>query len=173
MRTCHACLALTLLITLSASAPNHRAETLKCAPGTPVLFPNAPENVFLLDAKPVEEKLLAQLDPKSIESIEMVCATELHQVFGVEARRNGVLIFTAPGPHTALKTSLQSIVSMQQVHLAEHGVFAKTLTDLRWNDPTGLITMKLEVSEDGRRWSAAGSHRYRIKALASQVSGER
>src|SRR5688500_3080493 len=123
MRTCHACLALTLLITLSASAPNHVVETLKCPLGTPVLFPNAPENVFLLYGKPAEQNVLAQVDPKSIESIEIVCATDLHQVFGVEARRNGVLIFTAPGPHTELKASLQSIVSMQQAHLAKHGVF--------------------------------------------------
>ena len=170
-----AAVTLALSTALAGSAFGYR-DTLKCAPNTPLLFPDAPENVYVLNGKVVSADGFKELelDPKSVESVEIVCATDLHRVFGHQARRSGVVVFTSPGPTTALRTSIQSIQKAQQDYAARHGVFAATLADLRWTDASGLITVKLTLSEGGSRWSATGSHRYHIgPSFAVSVSGEK
>jgi hypothetical protein len=143
-------------------APDLRVATAKCPPSVPVLFPNAPDPVYVLDGKAVQKEVIARLDPKTLESIEVVCANDVHRVFGIEGRRSAVVVFTAPGPHSALTASTKFLESQQKVHLARRGVFAKQLSDLAWSDPTGLITVILTVSEDGSSWSAHATHRHLI-----------
>jgi hypothetical protein len=140
----------------------------KC-PNAPILFPDAPETVHVLNGKLTEADVLKRLNKESVEVIEIVCATDLHRVFGIQSRRGGVSIFTAPGPHSLLKKSLESLVNAQNAYSKQHGHFAKSLSDLSWNDPSGLITVKLEVSENGARWSATGTHRHLLAPSSSVV----
>ncbi|MGH7461892.1 MAG: hypothetical protein ACREMA_12830 [Longimicrobiales bacterium] len=44
-----------VIVTASSSAPAPRASTFKCPPDTPVLFPNAPDPVYVLNARAVDE----------------------------------------------------------------------------------------------------------------------
>lgn len=156
---------------LDAASPE--AAKLKCPPEEPVLFPDAPDVVTVLDAEAVPDSVELDLNTLEIESIEIVCATELHEVFGIEARRSGVVVFTAPGPISALRASLDSISELQKAHLDEHGLYARDLSDLDWDDPSGLLTVELDVSDDGLRWDATGEHAWRFGAGTDvTVSGE-
>jgi hypothetical protein len=165
-------LAVVLLAT-AGSTPDRPAPVLKCdhsasAPSS------APANVFVLNGSIVEEKQIKQLEPKSVESIEMVCAPELRSVFGIDARRMGVVVFTAPGPASALRASLESVAVLQRAHFAKHGTFAAQLSDLGWTDPSGLIRIDLQRTHEGERWSATGRHRYLIgQSFTRTVSGEK
>ena len=168
-------LALVPLAT-AGSTPDRPAHVLKCD-GRASGPSSAPENVYVLNGKVVEEKQmreLIQVEPKSVESIEMVCAPELRSVFGIDALRMGVVIFTAPGPSSALRTSLESVAALQRVHFAKHGTFAAQLSDLGWSDPSGLIRIDLQRTQDGERWSATGKHRYLIApSFTRTISGEK
>ena len=153
--------AVVALITLGAgSSAGRGAPVLKCPPGTPILFPDAPEPAFVLNARMVQREVLERVHRDSIESIDIVCAIELHRTFGVEAQRSGFVVFTSPGPSTALQQAVDSIASLQKAYFAEHGRFATAPRDLGWSDPAGLVTIELTVSKGGSRWSARGTHRY-------------
>jgi hypothetical protein len=172
MRSQLTLLAVALVATAGA-APHRPAPVLKCE-FSPSGSPTAPENVFVLNGKAVEEKQIKQLAPKSVESIEMVCAEELRTIFGIEARRIGVVVFTTPGPSSALRSSLESISALQRAHFAKHRTFAAQLSDLGWSDPPGLVRVDLQRTQDGERWSATGRHRYLIgESFARTVSGEK
>ena len=165
--------ALALIITAGASTPTPGTPMLKCASGTPTRFPNAPEPVYVVDGKAVSEQELLALHRDSVQSLEVLCFDEVHRRFGIEARRNGIVIFSKPGPGTALKAALDSLASRQSAYLATHGRFARTLDDLDWREPSGLISIDLLVSDDGNRWSAVGSHRWLRAASTRSVSGSR
>lgn len=162
--------AITLIAVASAAPSRQRVVTMKC-PNQPVLFADAPEPVFVIDGKAVpQEKKGLDIAPEAVESIEIVCATDVHREFGVKANRTAVVVFTKPGPYSALKNSIESIVPMQQTYHAKNGSFASSITDLPWKDETGLITVTLRVSEDGKQWFAVGNHRHRFQGMYS-VSG--
>lgn len=147
------------------------ATALKCPPEEPVLFPDAPDFVRVLDGEAVPDGV--EIEMEEIERIEIICAIDLHRVYGVESRRGGAVLFTAPIPRSVLQASLDSISELQQRHLDEHGVYARTLSDLAWDDPSGLITVDLEVSDDGLRWNATGSHLWYFgEGTDITVSGE-
>ena len=162
--------AITLIAVASAAPSRQPVVTMKC-PNQPVLFADAPEPVFVLDGKAVpQEKKGLDIAPDAVESVEIVCATDVHREFGVKANRTAVVVFTKPGPYSALKNSVESIVSMQESYHAKHGAFARTIADLPWKDQTGLITVSLQVSQDGKEWFATGNHRHRFKGTYT-VSG--
>ena len=176
MRTRYALPAITLIAVVSAAPSKQRVVSMKC-PNQPVLFADAPEPVFVLDGRAVQvdpkapqERLKEIVSPEAVESIEIVCATDVHREFDVRANRTAIVVFTKPGPYSALKSSVESIVSMQESYYAKHGVFAKTITDLPWKDGSGLITVNLKVYEDGKQWSASGNHRHRFRGTY-EVSG--
>ena len=164
--------AITLIAVVSAAPSKQRVVTMKC-PNQPILFADAPEPLFVLDGKAVPEGTLKELTgvtPQSVESIEIVCATDVHRAFGVKANRTAVVVFTKPGPYSALKNSIEPIVSMQESYHAKNGAFAKAITELPWKDETGLITVSLEVSQEGKQWFATGNHRHRFQGVYT-VSG--
>lgn len=154
--------------TLSAE-PSHTA--LKCPPDTPIQFPNAPEPAYVLDGKASDDAAFQALDHESIASIEIVCADDVHRVFGIEARRTAIVVFTKPGPHNVLKAALETIRTRQSAYYAEHGAFANDPAQLDWADESGLMTITLKVSEDGRRWTATGKHLHIFKSVPKSVTG--
>ena len=142
-----------------ASAVDHTAPLLKCST-TPVLFPDAPEPVYVLNGKAVNKVVFEKLDPDSIESLAIMCAPELHQLFGIAARRSGIVVFTVPVPQATLQASLDAIIQLQAAYVQQHGIFASQLSDLQWRDRSGLITIEITVTNDGNAWSATGRHRF-------------
>src|SRR5262245_66200678 len=112
--------ALALLTGMTGLGGDGAAYARKCPPDPSPIFAGAPDFVFLLDGKAIGQAQYDQLDKSSIESIDIVCAKELHEVFGVKAKMSGVVAFTAPGPSTALRASLQSIAPLQENHLRVH-----------------------------------------------------
>jgi hypothetical protein len=164
MKIRYAIPAIALVTVVSAAPSKQRVVTMKC-PNQPILFADAPEPVFVIDGKAVPQEKGKELGiaPEAVESIEIVCATDVHREFGVKANRTAVVVFTKPGPYAALKNSVESIVSMQESYHAKHGAFARTITDLPWKDETGLITVSLQVSPDGKEWFATGNHRHRFR----------
>jgi hypothetical protein len=169
----HLTLLAVVLVATAGAAPHRPTPVLKCE-GRPSGPPTAPEYVYVLNGKAVEEKQIKQLEAKSVESIEMVCAAELRTVFGIDARSMGVVVFTSPGPAAALRTSLESISALQRGHFAKHGKFAAQLNELGWSDPSGLIRVDLQRTQGGERWSATVRHRYLIgESFARTVSGEK
>ena len=164
--------ALVLIAVVAAPSPAPAIATLKCARGTPTRFPNAPEPVYVLDGKAVSDSALTALDKSSIESIEVLCFDEVYRRFGIEARHNGVVMFTKPGPRAVLRAALDSLAARQQAFVAEHGRFARTLTELGWSAPAEAISVDLSVSDDGTRWTAVGTHRHLSEKSATiAVSG--
>jgi hypothetical protein len=164
-------LVAVLVLGAFASTIDRPATLLKCA-NSPVLFPDAPEPVYVLNGKAVDKAVFQGLDPKSVKSLEIMCAPELHQRFGVAARRTGIVVFTAPVPQALLQAGLDEIVQLQATYVRQHGVFGSTLGDLQWRDRSGLITVELTVTSDGNAWSATGRHRYLIgPRSAITVSG--
>jgi hypothetical protein len=166
---CAAAVAVLAAATLSAEPSS---SEMKCPPDTPIQFPDAPEPAYVLDAKAVDESALRRLDHDSIASLHIVCAVDLHRVFGVEAQRSGVVVFTKPGPHAELKSSLETIRTRQAAYYAERGEFATDPAQLEWSDESGLMTMTLKVSESGRSWAATGTHLYMINESSLSVTGE-
>ena len=163
MRFRYAIPAIALVAVVSAAPSKQRVVSMKC-PNQPILFADAPEPLFVLDGNAVpQEKLKESTTADAIESIEIVCATDVHRAFGVKANRTAVVVFTKPGPYSALKNSVESIVSMQETYRAKNGEFARTISDLPWKDETGMITVSLKVSEDGKQWFATGNHRHRFR----------
>jgi len=146
------------LALVSATRPEFPTAA-KC-PNQPVLFPAAPEHVYLVNGKATTQDALHKLQPDAVETIEVVCAIDLHRAFGVESQRGGVSLFTKPGPHSALRADMQRLVALQTAYFEAHGAFAAKLADVSWNDPSGQMTAQLEVTSDGRQWSARGSHRF-------------
>ena len=145
----------------------------KCA-NVPILFPDAPEPVLVLNAKAVDRDSMRKLDDRRIESVNVVCADYIYRTFRIEARQSGVVIFTKPGPFSALRAVMDSIATLQTRFLARTGRFAQTLPELGWMDPAGLITVDLIIAADGSRWSATGKHRYLTgKQLESTVEGRK
>jgi hypothetical protein len=118
--------------------------------------------VYVLDARVVDEAAVKAVDPETISSIQVVCSDERHQVFGIEPGMNVIVVFTKPGPHADLEKEIVEVAQLQATHLARHGAFARTLEELRWKDPSGLIAVDLAVSDDGGSWTARGTHRYLI-----------
>lgn len=70
------------------------APQLKCA-SSPVLFPDAPEPVYVLNGKAVDKAVFQTIDPRAIKSLEIMCAPQLHQLLGIKARRTGIVVVTA------------------------------------------------------------------------------
>ena len=152
-------LVAVLMLVGFAATVEHPAPRLKCNT-SPVLFPDAPEPVYVLNGKAVDKVGFEGLDPKAIESVAIMCAPELHQMFGIAARRTGIVVFTAPVPQATLQASLDAIVQLQAAYVQQHGVFASQLSELQWRDRSGRITIELTVTSDGTAWSATGRHRY-------------
>jgi hypothetical protein len=146
----------------------------KCPRGTPVRFPNAPEYVYLLDGRSVGPEAIERVDHNTVESVQIICHDDLHRVFGVEAKYGGVVMFTAGGPSSTLRSTMESLAKLQEAHHAKTGAFARTLAELGWSDPTGLLTVSLSVTNDGTSWTATGRHRHLISTqLGFTVSGSK
>jgi hypothetical protein len=170
----HPALLALLVITTSGADASTRAELArKCPPGSPVLFPNAQDWVYLMDRKPITAEAFEQADKGQFESIQMVCAAPLHDTFAVEARVGGVVVFTVPGPTAALNSAMDRIEQLQAEHLARTGEFAKDLAALGWTDPSGMVTVDLEVSGNGSSWTARGAHRYLLPPHSRLVMGSK
>ena len=167
--------AVTLVLGAAMAAPPGSEAAAKCEGGAPVLFADAPEFVLVLDGKLMkDEDALDRVDRESIESVSVACPDALYRVFGVKSRAGGTVVFTKPGPFSALQASLATIAALQQAHQDRHGGFATDLAALGWSDPSGQITAALVVSEDGSRWSASASHRLLVGLRTPPtVSGER
>ena len=75
------------------------------------------------------------------------------------------------GPHAAMKSALADVTARQEKYFAQHGAFARTLEELAWTDSTGLITMKLELFQEGRRWLATAQHQHRITLPNETAAG--
>ena len=163
--------AFALFAVVAAPSPRPAATALKCARGTPTRFPNAPEPVFVLDGRAVTDTVLETLDKSKVESIEVVCYDEVYRRFGIEARHNGIIIFTKPGPRAVLRAALDSLALRQQAFVAEHGRFARTTAELEWQAPIDAISIELTVSDDGTRWTAAGTHRFLSASSATLTAG--
>ena len=162
-----------MLVVAGASAPSRPATSLKCSSGKPTRFPNAPEPVYVLDGRAVALEAVQPLDRDTIHSIEVLCFDEVYRRFGIEARRSGVVVFTVPGPHAALRATLDTLVARQREFAARHGRFARSLTELAWSPSSTVISIDLIVTEDGSRWSAAGTHRHlRASEATMSVGGE-
>ena len=129
--------------------------------------------VYVVDGTVVGQSDFDAVDRAEMESISVVCSDERHRVFGVEPGRDLVVVYTRPGRYSALTASMRSLAALQEAHLARNGVFASRLEDLRWSDPSGSVTVKLSVSEDGGRWTATGTHRHLSATRAVSVSGEK
>jgi hypothetical protein len=167
----YAAVLTTLFLTAATPTWQPDVAARKCQlPGAPILFPDAPEDVYVLNGRETSPEDMKLVNKKDFESIEMVCPVQLHQVFGVKARRTGVVIFTTPGPHAAIKSAIADVTARQERHFATHGAFARTLEQLGWSDSTGMITMKLELFQEGRRWLATADHKYRIN-LPNETAG--
>jgi hypothetical protein len=160
----------TLVLALAATSGSQPLR-LKCPPGTPVMFPNAPEPAWVLNGKAADSTVMKSLKPDSVESIEIACADEVYRVFKVEARRNAVVIFTIPGPTVALKNALETVKALQQQYHERHGRYATTAEALGWSDASGLISVDIAVTENGTRWFATAKHRYRLRDSGITVSG--
>jgi hypothetical protein len=93
---------------------------------------------------------------EQIDSLSVECSREFHRVFGVHPGRDLVVVWTKAVPSAELKMSVQSIVPLQEAYFTRRGVFAAGLADLSWRDPSGSITVRLCVTEDGQRWAALG-----------------
>ena len=166
--------ALVLFAVAAAPSPAPPITTLKCARGTPTRFPNAPEPVYVLDGRAATAEELTALDRSTIESIEVVCHDEVYRRFGIEARHNGVIMFTKPGPRAVLRAALDSLAARQQAFVAEHGRLARSVIELEWRAPAEAISVDLSVSDDGTRWTAVGTHRHLPEKSATiAVSGEK
>ena len=156
MKTLLAVAAVTLSLGTAAGAGS---VVRKCS-DIAVLFPDAPEPVFVLNARTVSEEELAKVDPGTIESAHVMCAPELHKRFRIRAQRSAYVVFTAPGPTTELRNAFAEIDRLQARHLRDHGRYAANIEALGWSDASGRITITLSTSDDGRRWAATGSHAY-------------
>lgn len=145
----------------------------KCA-RTPIMFPDAPEPVFVLDRQEVVRAELDGLDRDDIESLFIVCAPDLYDRFKVRAQRSGIVVFTVPGPSAELRAAMERLDAMQREQLRRHGAFTEDLEQLGWSDESGLISVKMEVLDGGTRWKATGSH-YHLPArgMTATVSGQR
>lgn len=132
---------------------------LKCQPDMPILFEDAPEPAYVLDGRASDADTVQALAMDSIESVAIMCADELFELFGVKARRNGVVVFTKPGPASQANAALDRIAELQQAHHRQHGAYTADPQRLGWSDPDGLLTVALEA-QGGSGWKAVLSHRY-------------
>src|SRR5262245_38307532 len=73
----------------------------------------SPLPVYVLNGKIVDSTAIQAIKAESIEDLYVACSDERYSVFGVEPLRDAVVIFTAPGPSTALKRGLDSIKVLQ------------------------------------------------------------
>ncbi|HSK18594.1 MAG TPA: hypothetical protein VK912_05600 [Longimicrobiales bacterium] len=162
-----ATLWLPAVMVLAGFAATWPASPRKCT--MPVLFRDAPEPAFVLDGDAADADVMRQLEAEQVESIDIMCAPELYEIYQVKAQRSGVVIFTRPGPVAQLQSSLDELQALQRSYFEAHGVFSSDLEQLGWADETGLITMDLSVQDGGSRWKATASHRYRPR-LSSQRS---
>ena len=161
--------ALSLLIGTAALPAGAPAEAWKCPPDSSPTFADAPDFVILVDRKVVTQQAYEQMDKKSIESIDVLCADPLHRAYGVKAKMSGLVVFTAPGPDAAVRAAFESIARLQQAHLREHGAFTTDLARLGWKDETGLISIDLALNDNGNRWVATGRHQHRFGFVATTV----
>jgi hypothetical protein len=161
-----AVLATVIVSSFAASRANVRTPAVACHPDARdgyALFPDAPEVIQVLNGKVIEKSDDGAIKPDAIDGIFIVCdAIRIFEEFGFKSKRGGVFLFTKPGPKMMLKAGLDSIATLQQIHIAAHRTFATRLADLPWRDSTGLITVKLDVSQTGDRWIATGTHRYLV-----------
>ena len=165
------CATLALAAAVVAFAPD--TAVAKCG-NVPILFPDAPEPVLVLNARAVDRDSMRKVDERRIESVTVVCADYIYRTFRIEARQSGIVMFTKPGPASALRVALDSIATLQTGFLARTGRFAQSLSELGWTDPAGLITVELTIAVDGTRWSATGRHRYLTgEQLESTVEGRK
>ena len=112
--------------------------------------------VYVLNGMIVPVEFSRPRDPKTILSIQVLCSGESDRVFGVEPGRSLAVIWTNAAPSARVKRSVESIVNRQGDYARRYGVFSRSLSDLGWTDRSGSITVRLCVSEDGRRWNALG-----------------
>ena len=164
-----------MMFVVGAGAVAETRPAMKCPAGTPVLFPDAPEIVYVLDGRPVPREVTAKLDSKTIESVHVICATQLYRDFDLKAKRSGMLVFTVLVVRASLNASLDSLGVLQRAYFASHGAYANTLADLAWPGSPNVIAMQLTVSERGSRWYATATHRYvtNKSAEASSAGAER
>ena len=123
-------IAVSTMLLLIAATPTWQPDTAarKCQlPGAPILFPDAPEDVYVLNGKEISPDDMKLVNKKDYESIEFVCPVQLHQVFGVKAQRTGVVVFTTPGPHAAMKSALADVTARQEKYFGQHRAFGPQL----------------------------------------------
>jgi hypothetical protein len=111
--------------------------------------------VYVLDGRIVEAPG-RPADVAAIKSIAVICSDESHRVFDIQPGRDLVLTWSNVAPPLNLKTTVEPIVPLQAAYRSANGSFARKLADLPWNDPSGAISVRLCVSEDGQRWVALG-----------------
>ena len=131
----------------------------KCA-HTPVLFPDAPEPVYVLDGRAVDRAAIEEIDGGTVESAYIMCAADLYDRLNVRAQRSGFVVFTIPGPHAQLREGVARLEELQRDHFQRHGTYTDDLERLGWSDTTGLITVEASVFDQGRSWKATASHFY-------------
>jgi hypothetical protein len=159
MRAVPASICATIVLAAAVVAFGPDTAVVKCG-NVPIQFPDAPEPVYVLNAVAVDRDSMRKIGERQMESVQVHCAGYIYQTFGIEAQRSGIVMFTKPGPVSALRAAMDSIAALQTRFLARTGRFAPTLSELGWTDAAGLITVDVMVAVDGTRWSATGKHRY-------------
>ena len=152
--------AIAFVAVASAAAPSVGAAR-KCS-NAPILFPDAPELVWVLDGKGIDTTEGAKIEglADSIESVEVACAESVHRRFGIKSRGGGVVIFTKPGPAAVLRVQVDSVAKLHRAFTAINGKPTAHPAQLGWRDSTGLITVELEKSSESGGWTVVGRHRW-------------
>ena len=112
MNAVTATIGAAIALTAAVGTFGNNTDVAKCT-GVPILFPDAPEPVFVLNAVAVDRDSMRKLDERQIESVNVVCADYIYRTFRIEARRSGVVMFTKPGPLSVLRSEMDSIATLQ------------------------------------------------------------
>lgn len=165
------CGSIPLLAFGAASSSTSSAR--KCV-NVPILFPDAPEPVFVLNGEAVDRDSVASttsVTPDKILSVELACADKIYERFRIKARRTGLIVFTRE-LHTELKSAMDSIAVLQVAFLERTGGFASTVAELGWSSKSGRVTVEMRLLDDGSRWTATGNSKY-LQNEPLTVSGQR
>jgi hypothetical protein len=154
--------AAVAIIALVSAAASSNGVARKCV-NAPILFPEAPDLVWVLDGKAIDTTNgKARMDAMrdTIESIEVTCAEPIYRRFAIKSRRGGIVIFTKPGPETVLRLRVDSVAKLHRAYTAARGKAAVNAEELGWRDSTGLITIEFARSAETGEWTVLGRHRW-------------
>ena len=152
--------AFAIVAAVSAAAGPSTGVVLKCTKA-PILFPDAPEHVWVLDGKTMDTtdgKAKVQEMADKIESVEVSCPESIYRRFAIKSRLGGVVIFTKPGPQTVLRSQVDSVAKLYRASAAALGTLPRNAEELGWRDSTGLITIEIRRSGEANGWTVLGRH---------------